>query len=231
MFPTTQTYSGTFNFAPSGAEVIFNAFARINVRPTEILTAHLQNAVMELNLLLARLSNLQPNLWTVDLQALPLTESQATYSLPAEIVMITNAYVRVGTTDSLMFPISQTEYAALADKSTEGSPNQFWFNRAISPEISFYPAPDGNGPYTVYYYMVRQIQDGLATNGYNVEVPYLWLDALAAGLAHRLARIYAPQLEDKRKADADEAWTIAATQNVENVPLNILPGIGDYYRR
>ena len=72
MFNTQQTYSGSYNFAPSGGEIILNAFQRIQVRPPEIVQNQLQMAIMELNLLLARMSNLQPNLWTVDLQALPL---------------------------------------------------------------------------------------------------------------------------------------------------------------
>lgn len=221
MFNETQTYSGSYNFAPSAGEVILNAFQRIQVRPTEVLTSHLKQATMELNLLLARMSNLQPNLWSVDLQSLPLVDGQATYSLPAETVMITNAYVRTGTgentTDRLIWPMSQTEYASLPNKNIEDQPNQFWFNRLISPTITFYPTPDGNGPYTCYYYRVRQVQDATLGGGGNVEVPYLWLDALAAGLAHRLARIYAPHLEQLRKADADEAWNVAANQNIENV--------------
>jgi len=190
---------------------------------------------MELNLLLARMSNLQPNLWTVNLQSLPLTDGEATYSLPAETVMITNAYVSTGSgtsrVDRLIWPLSQTEYAAIANKEAEGTPTTFWFNRGISPTITFYLTPDGNGPYTVYYYCVRQIQDATLPSGLNVEVPYLWLDALTAGLAHRLARIYQPQLEQVRKMDANEAWTIAATQNVENVSLNITPGLGGYFVR
>ena len=36
--------------------------------------------------------------------------------------------------------------------------------------------------------------------------------------------------EQIRKAVADEAWHIAATQNVENVPLYIAPAINGYYR-
>lgn len=233
MFSTQQNYSGTYNFAPSGGEIIMNAYGRIGVRPSEILSYHIQTAVMELNLLLTRISNLQPNLWTVDLQALPLTQSQATYSLPAETVMITNAYVRTGTTettDKILWPLSQTEYASIANKGAEGTPSQFWFNRQISPTITFYLVPDGNGPYTVYYYRVRQVQDATIGGGFNVEVPYLWLDAAVAGLAHRLARIYRPELEQIRKRDADEAWDIAATQNVENVALNISPDMGGYYR-
>lgn len=230
----TQTYSGTYDFAPTAGEVIMNAFQRIQVRPTGIGTSHLQQAVMELNLLLARMSNLQPNLWTVDLQALPLVEGTASYSLPAETVMITNAYIRTGsgteTIDRLIFPLSQTEYASIPNKGEEGTPTQFWYDRLISPTITFYLVPDGNGPYTCYYYRVRQIQDALIPNGVNVEVPYLWLDALAAGLAHRLARIYKPELEQVRKMDADEAWQIAATQNVENVNLMIVPGTSGYWR-
>lgn len=234
MFPQTAVYSGTYNFNPSAGEVILNAFQRIQVRPAEVLQNHLQQAVMELNLLLVRMSNLQPNLWTVDLQTMPLVQGTNSYSLPAETVMITNAYIRTGsgasTNDRLIFPISQTDYAAIVNKNAQGFPSQFWFDRLISPTITFYLTPDGNGPYTLYYYRVRQIQDATVAGGINVEVPYLWLDALAAGLAHRLARVFAPQLEAVRKADADEAWQIAATQNTENVSLYIAPGVGSYFR-
>ena len=103
----TQTFTGTYDFQPTAGEIIMTAFGRIQIRPTEIEQSHLQSAVMELNLLLSRLSNTQPNLWSVDLQSLPLVQGQATYSLPAETVMITNAYVRTGTgtstTDRLIF--------------------------------------------------------------------------------------------------------------------------------
>lgn len=233
VFTTTRVYSGTYNFAPSAGDLILTAYQRINIRPTEVLQPHLQQAVMELNLLLVKFSNLQPNLWDVDLQTSPLTQGVATYSIPAETVMITNAFIRttIGTaqTDKLIFPISNTEYAALPNKTVQAPPTQFWYNRQISPTITLYPVPDGNGPYTLYYYRVRQIQDAQGANGQNVEVPYLWLDAIAAGLSHRLARVYAPELEDKRRMDAQEAWDIAARQNVENVPMFLAPGLGSYY--
>lgn len=211
-----------------------NSYQRIQIRPTELLATHIQSAVMELNLLLAKFNNQQPNLWIVDLQSIPLIQGAATYSLPAETVMITNAYLSTGSgtsrIDRLIWPLSQTEYAAIANKASQGTPTTFWFNRTISPTITFYLTPDGNGPYTINYYRVRQIQDATLPNGLNVEVPPLWLDALVAGLAHRLARLYQPQMEQIRKMDADEAWAIAATQNVENVALNITPGLNSYFR-
>jgi hypothetical protein len=66
----------------------------------------------------------------------------------------------------------------------------------------------------------------------------MWLDWLVAGMAHRLSRTYGPDdinaaltLEKQRKMDAAEAWTIAATQNTENVPFKLAPGLSGYYRR
>jgi len=58
----------------------------------------------------------------------------------------------------------------------------------------------------------------------------VWMDAFTAGLAARLARIYAPQLEQLRKQDADEAWNLAMTQDEENVALRMQPGLSGYFR-
>src|SRR5262249_10159682 len=151
----------------------------------------------------------------------PLLANAATYSLPAETTMILDLFIRYGTPsiDRYLMPVSRTEYAAIANKSLQGFPSQFWFDRLLSPTITFYPTPDGAYPYTVFYYRVRQIQDATITNGFNVEVITRFLDALTSNLAHRLARIYRPELEQVRKADADEAWAIAAAQDTENVPL------------
>jgi hypothetical protein len=234
MFPTAQVTSGTYNFNPSNNEIIAQAFARINVKRTEILSDHVQNAVMELNTLFSRMNNLGPNLWTVDLQSIPLIQGAATYSIPAETIQVLDVFIRTTagsqTIDTIMYPLSRTEYASLSNKNSQGKPSQFWFDRLVSPTMTFYLTPDGNGPYDVFYYRYRQIQDSTMPNGQVAEIPNRWIDALVAGLAHRMARIYAPSLEQIRKMDADEAWSVAATQDTENVPLNITPGIGGYWR-
>jgi hypothetical protein len=71
--------------------------------------------------------------------------------------------------------------------------------------------------------------DANLAGGQNVELPALFLDAFVAGLSHRLARIYAIPLEAVRKVDAEEAWQIAATQNTENVPVNMSPQLDGYF--
>jgi len=227
-----QITSGTYAFAPSLGETVLNAFARIGVRRTDILQTHLSDARMEANLLLAKIANLQPNLWTVDLQALPLLQGSATYTVPAETVMILDAYIRYGNpvTDRSLYPMSRSEYSTYPNKTKQDFPTVYWFDRLISPTITLWPTPDGKGPYTLFYYRVRQIQDAEYSNGQNIEIPYLWLDAFTAGLAYRLARIYAPSLEGQRKQDADEAWSQAAVQNVENVQMMLSPGLSSYFR-
>src|SRR5262245_55751015 len=154
---TTKTY----DFNPPAGELLLEAFSRCGVRPTEVTQTHLRRGEMALNLVLVEISNLQPNLWEVELKSIPLIQGRATYSLPSEILMITDLYVRYGTPslDRYLSAISRTEYAALPNKSQQGFPNQYWFNRRISPEITFYFVPDGNGPYVARYYSVRQTQD------------------------------------------------------------------------
>lgn len=228
-----MTTSGTYTFNPSLGEVVLNAYARIQVRRTEIEVSHMQDARMESNLLLAGpLGNLQPNLWTVDLQTVSLVQGTATYTVPAETIMILDAYISYGnpTIDRMIFPISRTEYASYPNKTQQGTPSVFWYDRLIAPTITLWSVPDGNSTYTLKYYRVRQIQDAEFTNAQTIEVPFLWLDAFTAGLAHRLSRIYAPQLEQIRKMDAEEAWSLAAKQGVENVPMMIVPSIGGYFR-
>lgn len=235
MFPSSPTTSGTYLFNPSNAEVITQAFSRIGVRRGEVLAQHLQDALMELNVLFSRMDNMGPNLWTVDLQTVALVQGTATYSVPSNTIQILDAYISInyGTStqiDTYLYALSRTEYASLSEKQSQAKPSQYWYDRLISPTITMYPTPDGNGPYQLSYYRFRQIQDSVLSGAQQPEVPVRWLDALIAGLAHRMARIYAPQLEQIRKADADEAWNIAAAQDTENVPLNIIPGLGGYWR-
>ena len=232
--PVVQT-SGTFNFSPTGGEFILNAFDRIQVRPTQIEQTQMQRAIMELNLALVRFNTMPgQNLWTIDLQSIPLVQGTATYSIPAETRMILSAFIRYETSPTLdryMYPISRDEYAAISTKGTQGFPSQYWFDRLISPTVTFYLVPDGALSYDFFYYRARQVQDAQVANGQNVELPYRFFDAITADLAHRLARVYRPELEQQRKVDRDEAWSISAAEDTEWTPLYVTPGLGGYYRR
>ena len=230
-----MTSSGTYNFNISNGNISMAAYERIGVRAPEFRQEHMLSAYRELNLVLVTFSNMQPNLWAVERTQTTLTAGVATISLPNYSVLVVDASIvlNFGTSSEArryITPISRTEYLSYANQQTPGPPTVFWQDRLITPTITFYPVPDSNGPYTFDSLWLRQLQDANLTNAETPDVPYRWLDALVASLAHRLARIYAPTLEAQRKADALEAWQIAATQDTENVPLVLAPSFSRYYR-
>lgn len=190
----------------------------------------------EINLLFVEWNNKQVNLWKVEFDSFALTPGIATYSIPAKAVLILDAYIttqagsQFSQNNRYITPLSRTQYASLSNPNTPGAPTQYWFDRLIAPTITFWPVPDNNGPYTFGYYRAVQIQDANLPAGETPDVQVRWLDALVSGLAHRLSRTYAPEIEALRKADAKEAWEIAAAQDTENVNLSIAPSLGRYYR-
>jgi len=229
-----MTSSGTYDFSLSNGEAVLAAYERIRIRTPSIRQEHMLTARRELNLLLAEFSNKQVNLWKVELISVTLVDGTATYSVPSRVVMMLDAYIRLndgetGQTDRYITPISRTDYATYAAKLTEGIPTVYWFDRQISPEFTTYPVINDSG-YLFNYYACSQVQDAYLTGGQTPDIPYRWTDALVAGLAYRLSRSYAPDLEQIRKADAQEAWNIAAAQDTENVSLRLVPSIGRYYR-
>jgi len=227
--------SGTYAFNPSLGEIVLYAYGLCQVRNTALAQEHMETARMATNMLLSRWSNQGVNLWAVDQVTVPLVQGTATYSVPANTVMMLDAYVTTGTTgtaseiDRIILPVSRTEYASYPNKQQQGFPTIYWFDRLLSPTVTLWPVPDGNEVNLVYY-RVRQIQDSAFTAGQTVEIPYLWLEAFAFGLAQRLAMTYRPELVATLKPSADEAYQIAAEQNVENANTYISPQIAGYYR-
>ena len=229
--PTT---SGTYAYFPSTAELGITAFGRCGVRRGEILASHMQDLKNAANLLMVEFSNLQPNLWTVDLTSEVLVASQAAYDVDPNVVMILDMYISTGDAgsenDRYIYPVSRTEYASYPNKSKEGFPSVYWFDRTISPTFTLWAVPDDSQTYTARYYACRQTQDTNITGGQSAEVPYRFLEAFTSGLSWKLSEIYAPEKEDKLFARYQRAWGIAATQDVENVAMAIAPGLDSYFR-
>jgi hypothetical protein len=226
-----MTTSGTYSFNPGLGEIVLYSYMNIGIRPTSLLQEHMDSARMATNMMLSRWSNQGVNLWAVDLIETALIEGQATYAVEPNTVMILDAYTTTDQgIDRVIMPISRTEYASYPNKEQQGFVTSFWYDRTIAPTISLWPVPDGSSATTLKYYRVRQIQDSNLQNGENVEIPYLWLEAFADGLAYRLARIWNPQMAVALKGQADESYAIASNQNVENVGTFISPMIGGYFR-
>jgi len=227
--------SGTYTFNPSLGEMTLYAYNLIGVRNTAVLQEHMEAARMATNMMLSRWSNQGVNLWAVDLITTPLVQGQATYNVDANTVVMLDAYMVIDDgnsqpIDRIILPISRTEYASYPNKEQQGFTTTFWFDRLLSPTVTLWPVPDGNSAQYLKYYRVRQIQDANLQNGEQVEIPYLWLEAFAYGLAMRLAQIWNPQVAITLKPFADEAYQIAADQNVETAQQYISPQISGYFR-
>jgi hypothetical protein len=237
-----MTTSGTYDFNPSLGEVVLNSFARCGIRRTALVQEHLQDARFEMNLMLSDWANRGVNLWKVDLQSIPLVQGKSTYYAATNdvaadsnrTVMVLDAYIRVGTGssqyDRVIMPISRTEWAQTPNKNTQAPPTTFWFDRLIQPTMTVWPVPDQSNYYTLYFYRVTQVQDSNLENGQTIDIPYRWLNAAVQGLAARLSGIYAPERTAMLEAKAEQSYQIAATQDTENVPVYIIPGLSGYFR-
>lgn len=226
--------SGTYAFNPALGEIVLYAYNLIGVRNTAVLQEHMQSARMAANMMLSRWANQGVNLWAVDLITVPLVQGTSTYSVDANTVVMLDTYIQTDNgsgqpIDRLILPISRTEYASYPNKDQQGFTTTYWFDRLLSPTVTLWPVPDGTTT-SLKYYRVRQIQDANLQGGQQVEIPYLWMEAFAYGLAQRLSTIWAPDKMMMLKPLADEAYNIAAAQNVETAQQYISPMISGYFR-
>lgn len=226
--------SGLSTFDISGGNIILFSYALCGLRRTALLPQHMEDARIALNMLFSAWGNDTPNLWTVDLISQPLTAETATYSVAADTIMILDAYIRTGDDppiDRLIWPISRTEYAAQANKTLQGYPTSFWFDRQLAPTITLWPVPDDQQDYTLQYYRCTVIQDALVPNGVTLDIPRWWQLAAAYGLAELLSDSYAPQRTQRIAGKAQELWVQAKEQDTENVGLFVIPALSGYFQR
>ena len=226
--------TATTSFAPATSGIVLTALSRNQIRGPQIAMEHMVQAETEVNLIQVKYSNKQPNLFLSDLTPLSLTASTATYTLPATVIDIVIIYMTVTSggvsTDRVLGPLSTTEYASFPNKTTEGPPTSYWFNRLATPQLTLWPVPDDTATYTLNYRFLRQPYDASLKSGYTFDAPYRWLDAYGWELTARMAAHFKPEFFEKWQAVADQAWLVAASEDTEDVPMYVTPGLSSYYR-
>ena len=92
------------------------------------------------------------------------------------------------------------------------------------PCVTVWPTPDNTTTYQLVYYRMRRIDD--AGGGVNtMDVPFRFLPCMVAGLAYYLA-LKVPNGAmrlDVLKAQYDEAWQLAATEDRESAASRFVP--------
>ena len=94
------------------------------------------------------------------------------------------------------------------------------------PAVNIWPTPNAPGDqYTLVYYRMRRIQD--AGTGTSVQdIPFRFIPCMVAGLAVQLS-MKLPDVDPQRimalKADYEQQWDIAQSEDRETAPLRFVP--------
>lgn len=134
------------------------------------------------------------------------------------------------TGDRTLGQISLTEYMTLANKNALGTPSCYAFSEQINPYLVLWVTPDisqiqaASGIlYDAYFYVES------ATNLLDqFKIPQRFYDALAAGIAARLAIKHAPAEAQLLTMSAQQAFMEANKTEITTVPLRIQPNLRAY---
>jgi hypothetical protein len=238
--------SGTYSFNPEIADLVLEAFDRIQIRPAAITQDHMASARRSANLIQVRWSNRSVNLWTVDEQVLQIVSGQYAYGLSDSTADITdNATVAVlegwyrqnpntsSQVDTFLQPISRTDWATLAQKTQPVSiPTSYWFDRLSPvPIINLWGTPTfTSGTYEFHFYRTRWLQDATPQGTITADIPYRFEEAWVAELAANLAVKWKPAVAKDLFEYSKEVWAEAAMEDRERVVLDLSPTLDGYYR-
>jgi hypothetical protein len=94
------------------------------------------------------------------------------------------------------------------------------------PCVNVWPTPDsGGGPYTLIYWRMRRLQD--AGDGVNIQdIPFRFINCFVAGLAYMLSvklQGVDPQRMMNLKADYEDQFALASTEDRETAPVRFVP--------
>ncbi len=220
--------SGVANFNLDLTEIVEEAFERVG---SEMRTGYdLRTARRSMNLMFADWANRGLNMFTYEQGTIPLVAGTATYNLPEDTVDLLEHVIRTGAgsastqADLTITRISVSTYATIPNKLQQARPIQVWIERLNTPRITVWPVPDNSQPYTFVYWRLRRIQN--AGEGVNtMDMPFRFLPCMVAGLAYYLA-LKVPGGTDRLpvlKAQYDEAWDLASTEDREKAAVRFVP--------
>jgi hypothetical protein len=101
------------------------------------------------------------------------------------------------------------------------------------PCINVWPTPNPPGnQYTFVYYRLRRMQDA-GTGVRTEDIPFRFIPCMAAGLAYYLSSKM-PEVDMARigmlKADYEQQWDLASSEDREKAPIRFVPRNSFYYR-
>ena len=237
-----NTTSGTTTFDKTFAidEIIEEAYERIGMQG--VSGNQLRLARRSLNIMFQEWGNRGLHYWEVANNSLTLVNGQATYTMfratsdgtsDATAVygvddVLEAAYRNASSVDSPLTKINRSTYQGLSNKTSEGTPTQYFVQRFIDKvTITLYLTPGSSqAGHTINYYYVKRIQDvGGYTNA--TDVPYRFVPCMASGLAFYLAQKFNPQLVQQMKLYYEDEFARALAEDGSASSTHITPKV--YY--
>ena len=174
----------------------------------------LRLARRSLNIMFQEWGNRGLHYWEVANNSFTLVDGQAEYTMFRSTADGTSSatavygvddvleavYRNASNVDSPLTKINRSTYQGLSNKTSEGTPTQYFVQRFIDKvTMTLYLTPGSSqAGHTVNYYYVKRIQDaGGYTNA--TDVPYRFVPCMASGLAFYLAQKFNPQLVQQMK--------------------------------
>jgi hypothetical protein len=201
-----NTTSGTTTFEKgfSISDIVEEAYERLGIQG--VSGYQLKSARRSLNILFQEWANRGLHYWEVANNNITLVADQATYTMFRStadgtssttavygVDDILEASYRNDNVDTPLTKVSRSQYQAFSNKTSTGTPSQYFVQRFIDKvTVTLYLTPGTNeaGKFLNYYY-VKRIQDaGDYTN--DADVPYRFVPCMTAGLAYYLAIKTAP---------------------------------------
>jgi len=236
-----NTTSGTTVFDKNFAidEIIEEAYERIGMQG--VSGNQLRTARRSLNILFQEWGNRGLHYWQIANNNITLVADQAVYTMfrstgdgtsDATAIYgvddILEASFRNSNIDSPLTKINRSQYQALSNKTSTGTPTQYFVQRLIDRvTITLYLTPGSSeaGKFINFYY-VKRIQDvGDYTNA--TDVPYRFVPCMASGLAFYLAQKFKPQMVQQMKLLYEDELQRALAEDGSSSSTYISPKV--YY--
>ena len=228
--------SNSIDFSLTATEIVEEAYRVAGIFADEepMPATDLQNGLRKLNIMLKGWQADGIKYWLATEGTLTLVQSQESYSFASGGDFTTVPFdmldVRItrSSNDIPMFELSREEYYALPNKTTEGYPTSWFYDRQRSSGTLYvWPSPDSTAG-TLKFTYLRTIMD-LDAGANNMDLPQEWYDAVITNLAARIVREHGlmgtPEGQSVM-ADAARTYAVVANFNVGEGEgsFMILPG-------
>ena len=232
-----NTTSGTTTFDKTFAidEIIEEAYDRLGM--FTLNGGHMKTARRSLNIMFQEWSNRGLHYWEIANNNITLVNGQAVYTMfratgdgtsDATAVYgvddILEANYRNNNVDTPLTKINRSTYQGLSNKTSTGTPSQYFVQRFIDKiTITLYLTPGASeaGKFLNYYY-VKRIQDvGVYTNA--TDVVYRFVPCMVSGLAFYLCQKYQPQRCQEMKLYYEDELNRALTEDGSSTSSYMTP--------